>query len=396
MNILASSFLALTLTLVSAGTVSADSCQPGTFPSTISEHCLPPHPREDPDAFDKPMSFTMRQVGIRAELTWIAAEGIITQDTPNELRRLLEEQIVYRENRIEFNSPGGNLYAAMELGRIIRGLGNPTTLGRSLTLDNPDFSMDVISFPDAVCFSACAYAFLGGQQRYFFDTDRLGVHRFGNADYQLSADEAQGATSDVARYLEEMGVDQRLLQIASRTAFEDNIFIIDAELASDLRVAFDPNNRSSRFEISLLNSNIVANTSIFHQGFEYSARLHCIDRTPKLVVWGPRDRIPSIFHDLNNAVAKFHSGEFEFNVLADGGTLQNGNAYVTFSGFDLALALMANGTIQLDMVWARAKDWDSMETWDRFEWADMALWFGFSLTVENAESTLPIVLRECG
>ena len=266
--------MALLVTTFNVETAHADSCKEGTFYSSFSEACLSPYYSEDIDAFKKPMSFTMRQISIRPETTWIAAEGIITEDTPSEFRNFLESNIVYKENRIEFNSPGGNLYAAMELGRIIREQGNDTTLGRSLMLDNPEFSMDVLRFEDAVCLSACAYAFLGGQRRYFSDDDTFGVHRFGSKDFQITGDEAQSSTSDIARYIEEMGVDQRLLQIASRTAFEDDILFIDEEIASELKVTFDPNERNSRFEVSLLSENVVANATIYHQGFEYSTRLH--------------------------------------------------------------------------------------------------------------------------
>lgn len=386
-------WLAITFSVFCTDTANANSCQDGNFPSSISDTCLPPYPGEEIDAFEKPMSFTMRQVSIRPETTWIAAEGVITKDTPDEFRRFLENNIVYRENRVEFNSPGGNLYAAMELGRIIRRFGNDTTLGRSITLDNPEFSMDVLQLDDAVCLSACAYAFLGGQRRYFSDEDRLGVHRFGNADYEISVNEAQGATSDIARYIEEMGADQRLLQIASRTAFEDEIFIVNNRTALELGIIFDPNNRNSRFEVSLLGGNVVANTTIFHQGFEYAARLHCIDGFPRLVVWGPKEQVPLVFHSLNDAVARFESNGMEFSVIADGGVLRNGNAYATFSGFDLSQALISSGSLHLDMVWPR--NWETMEFVDRIRWTDMATWFSFSLNVENANETVPIILREC-
>lgn len=368
-------------------------CEDGLFQSTLSETCLTPYEGEDADAFNQPMSFTMRQVSIRAETTWIAAEGVITKDTPNVFRDFLDKNIVYKENRIEFHSPGGNLYAAMEMGRIIRERGNPTTLGQSITLENPEFSMDVVRFPDPVCFSACAYAFLGGEKRYISEGGQLGVHRFGSKSYQFTGDEAQSVTSDVARYIEEMGADQRLLQIASRTAFEDDIFILSESVADELQVTFDPNDRSSRFEVSLLNSNVVANTTIFHQGFQYAARLHCMDGFPRLVVWGPKEIFPVIFHEMSNAVAQFSTGPNKFVARVDGGTLRNGNAYATFSGFDLTTALVRDGDIRLEMVWPR--DWEEREFFERIKWTDMATWFNFSLKAENAKNTVPIVLREC-
>ncbi len=389
-------FIEKTLILIflsAVPTVAFSSCAEGLFESTLSKTCLSAHPDEDAAAFEKPMSFVMRQITIRPEGTWIAAEGIITKNTPEEFRRFLRENLVYKENRIEFNSPGGNLYGAIELGRIIRRMGNPTTVGRTLLLDNPEYSMDVIGRPDAVCFSACAYAFLGGEKRYLSDNALFGVHRFGSSEYGFSSDEAQQVSSDLARYIEEMGADQRLLQLAARTSFEDDIFLINSAMAEELRVVFDPSIRSSRFEISLLGQNIVANTTIFHQGYEYSARLHCIDRFPRLVVWGPKQNFPQIFYDMPKAAAKFISGRDEFIVRSQASTLKNGNVFVTFDGVELAIQLITNGELQLNMVWP--PNWDQLESWERIKWADMALWFSFHLRIENAPDTIPIILKEC-
>lgn len=108
---------------------------------------------------------------------------------------------------------------------------------------------------------------------------------------------------------------------------------------------------------------------------------------------GAKETIPRVFHILNDAVAKFQSKGTEFSAIADGGALRNGNAYATFSDFDLASALVSSGSIHLDMVWPR--DWETMDVLDRIRWTDMATWFSFSLSVESANSTVPIILREC-
>jgi hypothetical protein len=71
--------------------------------------------------------------------------------------RLLELMIAYSDAKsandpatpiVEFNSPGGDPIAAMDLGRMIRALGLPTTVPG-----------------DAGCASACTQAFLGGTER---------------------------------------------------------------------------------------------------------------------------------------------------------------------------------------------------------------------------------------
>jgi len=164
-------------------------------------------------------------------------------------------------------------------------------------------------------------------------------------------------------------------------------------MAEELRVVFDPSIKSSRFEISLLNQDIVANTTIYHKGYEYSARLHCIDGFSKLVVWGPKQNFPQIFHDMPKATTKFISGGGEFVVTTEAGTLKNGNAFVTFGGLELAIQLIKNGELRLDMVWP--PNWDQLDTYERIRWMDMALWFSFHLQVENAPDTVPIILKEC-
>lgn len=363
-------------------------CGDGKFQSSLNGSCLSAYAGEDPNAFDKPMSFVMRQISIRAENTWIAAEGIITDDTLRRFREFLENTLVYKENRIEFNSPGGNLYAAFELGRIIRSLGNETTVGKTLLLANPDYSMDVIERVGAVCFSACAYAFLGGEKRFFSDAVSFGVHRFGSSSFDIPGDLAQSVSSDIARYLEEMGVDQRLFQSASRAAFEDDIYIIGVPLAQEFQVIFDPSIRSSRFEISLLGENIVANSTIYHKGSEYNARLHCIDGYPRFVVWNKAELFPQIFHDLPAGIALFSSGQSEFYARVEARLLSNGNAFATFDGIELTKYLLRNGEIRMKKIWPR-------DFFEKIKWSDMSDWFNFRFDIENAAGTIPIILREC-
>jgi hypothetical protein len=100
-----------------------------------------------------------------------------------------------------FNSPGGNVSKAIELGRLIRAAGIYTMQPRG-----------------AECASACALAFLGGVQR-FAEPGSIGVHRSSFSNTQgMSVEDAvtaiQRLTADVMSYISEMGADPGLMQLA--------------------------------------------------------------------------------------------------------------------------------------------------------------------------------------
>jgi hypothetical protein len=68
-----------------------------------------------------------------------------------------------------------------------------------------------------VCFSACAYAFLGGRIRELNEEGILGVHQFRTRDGDSGEGAAQVTEAILADYIDEMGANRRLLDIASAT-----------------------------------------------------------------------------------------------------------------------------------------------------------------------------------
>ena len=164
---------------------------------------------------------------------YILAQGTITQDTPRQLEAVLRAQKF--KPRIFFHSPGGNLIAGMELGNIIRRLRFDTYVGgpyeNVFQLGQPP----KIIITTGVCLSACAYAFLGGVSRELNAGGQYGVHQFSGSTKDLGQSAAQVATAAVAQYLDEMGVDRRLLDIASITA-PGSVQIIPVQLARELNV----------------------------------------------------------------------------------------------------------------------------------------------------------------
>ena len=174
---------------------------------------------------------------------WIAAEGVITEDTPREFEDFLSKNS-YRST-IYFNSTGGDLFAALEIGRIIRERRHNTNVGRT----SFQLSGNWDDFDDqGVCLSACAYAFLGGVERYA-DPQDLGFHQF----YSLpedrtvlqSLEHGLGFSADqliqglIVAYIVDMGVDARLVTFASSSS-SNTITTLDEETIHDLNVLTRP------------------------------------------------------------------------------------------------------------------------------------------------------------
>ena len=111
-----------------------------------------------------------------------------------------------------FNSQGGSLTAALGLGRLIRKYGLDTVVGGPYVENEPNNPVEQrVVVKAGICFSACVYAFLGGQTRELSNPGTLGVHQFRGAKEDSGEVVAQVTTAMLAEYLDEMGVDRKLL-----------------------------------------------------------------------------------------------------------------------------------------------------------------------------------------
>ncbi|MFL1449276.1 hypothetical protein ACI77O_12845 [Pseudomonas tritici] len=147
--------------------------------------------------------------------TQVVIDGYIHQPTVNAFRRKIEDGnsqfgIVY------FNSAGGDLTAAEELGRLIRAKGFATQIGK--------MSADSKRIEKGVCESACPIAFVGGKFRLLdTDTGHLGVHRFYLAKQGRWASDSKllfSAERDLKAYLDEMGIDPEFFEVMMKTPIE--------------------------------------------------------------------------------------------------------------------------------------------------------------------------------
>lgn len=120
---------------------------------------------------------------------WISAEGAIEAGTPAKLKRLLKG-LRPRRLPIIVNSPGGNVDAALQLGRIIRknkldiAVGKtslsrcqPGAVGCPADGDKGVAQLGMASDGGAMCNSACPLMLAGGAQRLVGRWAYLGVHQ---------------------------------------------------------------------------------------------------------------------------------------------------------------------------------------------------------------------------
>jgi hypothetical protein len=88
-----------------------------------------------------------------------------------------------------------------------------------------------------MCASSCAYAFLGGNERFVAEGQKLGFHQFG-ADFKDANDAAttsQGAVSYLVRYLKGMQIDPEVLALAEDTT-PDKINTPDQKMMTALKI----------------------------------------------------------------------------------------------------------------------------------------------------------------
>ena len=146
--------------------------------------------------------------------TMVLAEGPIDKETLSQFKEFTFK--LPPGTWIALTSPGGNLVAGMQLGAVIRERGFNTTIGSS------DYSGNG-------CLSACAYAFLGGLSRFIPPNGRYGLHQFRGLEKEIGTSDTQKLSAVLAKYMDSMGVDRRLLDIAQLTAADRVALLSNAQ-----------------------------------------------------------------------------------------------------------------------------------------------------------------------
>lgn len=134
--------------------------------------------------------------------------GVIDADAPQRFEALIRSSKIPNGSDIYLNASGGDLQAALALGRLFRNgamvthLGTPRLGRQSNTVGKP-----------ATCEGACAYAYLGGLYRWApTGSDRIGFPSTRALASSASASgQTQPATDQVAAYLSDMQIDAATL-----------------------------------------------------------------------------------------------------------------------------------------------------------------------------------------
>ena len=161
--------------------------------------------------------------GAFRDTTLVYLDGQIDAGAPGRLAEALRG--VEGRVAIWLNSPGGNLFAGMQLGRLIRKHGASTHIIDSRTL-----------LPGE-CYSACSVAFLGGIYRFNDNGARYGVHRASLRGGSRTGDPDldQSLSSAIRAYIREMGIDTRLLDLWLK-ARPDEMYVLSEREARSLGV----------------------------------------------------------------------------------------------------------------------------------------------------------------
>ncbi|MCX7324804.1 MAG: hypothetical protein NTZ14_10290 [Hyphomicrobiales bacterium] len=190
-----------------------------------------PQPRTAPQPTYVPireaMTFRIAEgQGPRGATRWVSATGQIQGNTASQF------DAFRKANKIEglplvLDSTGGRVFTAMALGRMVRSLRMPTTVGRTIS----EGSGDGVRSKDVSCASACVLVLMGGIGRSVPDDARIDVHMFsveldteGNkarADPTFrDIEQSQRGMARHAVYLSEMGIGARYLEIMTEASFK--------------------------------------------------------------------------------------------------------------------------------------------------------------------------------
>jgi hypothetical protein len=166
------------------------------------------------------------------------AEGVIQTDSAAVFERTLREHrtrdgSLPAQPRVAFDSPGGSILGALKLGELLRKLKAHVVLAPAYDRVDVSRSLEEVPFRrSVVCASACVFAFAGGVMRQVAPKARLGVHQFTGSRWNIGEAASQVTAAVLADYLDRMGVDRRLLDVAFLTPPQEMHYLSLSEIES--------------------------------------------------------------------------------------------------------------------------------------------------------------------
>ena len=189
------------------------------------------------DSLKSGFRYTPNQNGCKEWGCTFYVEGVITSQTVKDAEVFLQANRAKNLVIVNFDSTGGDVRAAVQLGRIIR-RHNATT--RLMTGD---------------CLSACVLAFVGGSDRYALHTKpRFGIHTPYSIDtrqttYEDSDKRFKAVRALVVQYLQDMNIPVGLFDEMLRYPAENMHLMSKDELSRFRVIGMDPSEQDRRDSI---------------------------------------------------------------------------------------------------------------------------------------------------
>ena len=349
--------------------------------------------RSDPANDSDPMRF--EAVQLSKSISFLQGTGTITRETPAEFERFLATDAAKSSRDLSLHSPGGDELAGMELGRAIRKARLNTAIERSIPLEG---LMKVYRYKDPACTSACAYAFLGGVSRSYSADALYGLHR--NASVTSAA--SSGAAP---QYLDEMGIDPRVLQSTAGATTKGDIFVVPNVLGKEWRIIFDASGMTT-FAVEERRGRTTAVFEFTDRGHKYGGMLYCEQGRSALAILDRDDWVHPVLRIIN---------EFPVEFEADGRKIAGNATYVarsdkspasilfllpsldeqSFSGSGLVLTRLTNPQLPSSATSPGGGDTANRGLLDALSWGDAESAFLFRIVADNGKSALPPVFKDC-
>ncbi len=176
------------------------------------------------NSYSAPMEFELVGNGGNCNgCEWISAEGEIVKETPLKLETFLKEWEYIP--KIVFNSSGGNLLAALEMGKILRKYNARVSIGDTIE-ETPAYSSyrKLYFIEKGYCLSSCVYAFLGGIERSIGSEDKLGFDQLHNNKM------TQDLTGVLEEYLDLMRINRNLYLLIAKIHSDQIYYLSKNEL----------------------------------------------------------------------------------------------------------------------------------------------------------------------
>jgi hypothetical protein len=364
-----------------------EGCPDGTFKPLFKTGCAKPSADSRLPLNDsEPMRFEVLRLS--KSIAFLQATGTITKETPAEFARFMATDGAKLSVDLNIHSPGGDVRAAMELGRAIRAAHLNTSIERSIPLEG---AMRVYRAKDPVCAAACAYAFLGGLSRSYSAEARYSLPR-------------SAASGDAASYLDELGIDPRLLQAAASAPAKDDGFVVPSAQGKDLHVIFDASGLTT-FTAEARGGKTVAAFEFTDRGHKYGGLLACDQGQRVLTVLDTEESVHPVLRIMNEFPAEFD---------ANGQKIEGTATYVgrtelsparilfrlpslderSFSGSGVVLKKLTNPQLSPDGFRASA-DSANRGLLDALSWGDAESSLLFRIAADNGERVLSAVFRGC-